>query len=149
MRPCPPWSQVARKLTSHFSSPPHPLPVPNSHHLRLILRCTKTTLRLRLLLVRNSSYSDDQLVRGMLLPGVQERCGSAFILRSSGSRPKISMRIRIGYPNPCMHLVNCGNQNTVEGIFQIFLKRTPFGKRLFYIDQLYVNSTSFFVLHKI
>jgi hypothetical protein len=26
MRPCPPWSQVARKLTSPFSSPPHPPP---------------------------------------------------------------------------------------------------------------------------
>ncbi len=31
MRPCPPWSQVAHKLTSPFSSPPHPHPVPNSH----------------------------------------------------------------------------------------------------------------------
>ncbi len=32
MRPCPPWSQDARKLTSPFSSPPHPLPIPNSQH---------------------------------------------------------------------------------------------------------------------
>jgi hypothetical protein len=26
----PPWSQVTRKLTSPFSTPPHSLPIPNS-----------------------------------------------------------------------------------------------------------------------
>ncbi len=54
MRPCPPWSQVARKLTSPFSS--HPLPIPNSRHPRSTVRFTKTTLGSRLLLVRNTHH---------------------------------------------------------------------------------------------
>ncbi len=28
----PPWSQVTRKLTSPFSTPPHSLPIPNSQY---------------------------------------------------------------------------------------------------------------------
>ncbi len=55
MRPCPPWSKVACKLTSPFSSPPCPLPIPNSQHPRSTVRFTKTTLRFRLLLVRNNN----------------------------------------------------------------------------------------------
>jgi hypothetical protein len=43
MRSRPPWSQVTRKLTSPFSSPPHPLPIQNSQHFRSIVRLTKTT----------------------------------------------------------------------------------------------------------
>jgi hypothetical protein len=52
MRPCPPWSQVARKLTSPFSSPPHSLPAPNSRPTLLGFpsnpALAKTTSRSRL-----------------------------------------------------------------------------------------------------
>ncbi len=34
----PPWSQVTRELTSPFSAPPHPLPIPNSQYPRLTVR---------------------------------------------------------------------------------------------------------------
>jgi hypothetical protein len=51
MRPCPPWSQVACKLTSPISSPPHPLLIPNSWPPWVspaTPRLTKTTSRSRL-----------------------------------------------------------------------------------------------------
>ncbi len=52
----PPWPQVTCKLTSPFPSPPHSLPIPNSHHPRSIVRLTKTTSWTRLLMVWNKDY---------------------------------------------------------------------------------------------
>jgi hypothetical protein len=54
MRSCPPWPQVALKLTSPFPSPPNSLPFPNSQHLRSIVRLTKMSSRSRLPKVRNT-----------------------------------------------------------------------------------------------
>ncbi len=50
MRPCPPWSQVARKLTSPFSSPPHPplFQIPNSPPPLWVSPATPRLLRRRL-----------------------------------------------------------------------------------------------------
>ncbi len=61
MRSCPPWPQVNCKLTSPFPSPPHPLAIPKSQHLRSIVRLTKTTLWSWLLMVRNKNEKSENL----------------------------------------------------------------------------------------
>ncbi len=69
MRSCPPWSPVACKLTSPFSFPPHPFPIPNSQHPGSTVRFTETTLRFRLLLVRNRSFQG-MVTLGMVVLGM-------------------------------------------------------------------------------
>ncbi len=95
MQSRPPWSQVARKLTSPSPFPPHSKFSSPQGITSLIVRLTKTTSRSRLHIVRNKKFREVKLAVNSVTNKKNYRVGGKGTLYILSERPLIHVFLRM------------------------------------------------------